>query len=77
MTNPQLFIQGGQPLRGSVRVGGSKNAADYALAACLLTGDEVTLDLHEQIGVGEPHTIADGRAEHFGVLAPGELQGHL
>lgn len=44
MTNPQLFIEGGQPLRGSVRVGGSKNAADYALAACLLTGDEVTLD---------------------------------
>src|SRR5215207_2449736 len=44
LTNPQLFIEGGQPLRGSVRVGGSKNAADYALAACLLTGDEVTLD---------------------------------
>src|SRR6187200_2857537 len=44
LTNPQLFIEGGQPLQGSVRVGGSKNAADYALAACLLTGDEVILD---------------------------------
>jgi UDP-N-acetylglucosamine 1-carboxyvinyltransferase len=44
VTNPQLFIEGGQPLQGSVRVGGSKNAADYALAACLLTGDEVILD---------------------------------
>jgi UDP-N-acetylglucosamine 1-carboxyvinyltransferase len=27
-----------------VRVGGSKNAADYALAACLLTGEECTLE---------------------------------
>ena len=31
-------------MRGSVRVGGSKNAADYALAACLLTGDECVLE---------------------------------
>jgi UDP-N-acetylglucosamine 1-carboxyvinyltransferase len=44
VTNPQLFIEGGQPLRGTVRVGGSKNGADYALAACLLTGEEVILD---------------------------------
>jgi UDP-N-acetylglucosamine 1-carboxyvinyltransferase len=31
-------------VQGSVRVGGSKNAADYALAACLLTGEECVLE---------------------------------
>jgi UDP-N-acetylglucosamine 1-carboxyvinyltransferase len=39
-----LVIEGGRPLRGSIRAGGSKNAADYALAACLLTGDECILE---------------------------------
>jgi UDP-N-acetylglucosamine 1-carboxyvinyltransferase len=37
-------IEGGRPLQGSVRAGGSKNAADYALAACLLTGEECVLE---------------------------------
>jgi UDP-N-acetylglucosamine 1-carboxyvinyltransferase len=36
-------------LHGSVRVGGSKNAADYALAACLLTGEECVLENVPQI----------------------------
>jgi len=44
LTNPQLIIEGGQPLQGSVRVGGSKNAALYALAACLLTGEACLLE---------------------------------
>ena len=44
LTNPQLTIEGGQPLRGTVRVSGSKNGADYALAACLLTGEECVLE---------------------------------
>lgn len=44
VASPKLILTGGQALRGSVRVGGSKNGADYALAACLLTGDECVLE---------------------------------
>jgi UDP-N-acetylglucosamine 1-carboxyvinyltransferase len=44
LNSPKLVIEGGRPLQGSVRVGGSKNAADYALAACLLTGEECVLE---------------------------------
>jgi UDP-N-acetylglucosamine 1-carboxyvinyltransferase len=44
MSSPSLVIEGGLPLQGTVRVGGSKNAADYALAACLLTGEECILE---------------------------------
>ena len=44
MPSGKLVIQGQRPLHGNVRVGGSKNAADYALAACLLTGEECVLE---------------------------------
>lgn len=44
MTSPQLTIEGGHPLRGTVHVGGSKNAMLYALPACLLTGEECVLE---------------------------------
>ena len=44
LTSPKLAIEGGRPLEGSVRVSGSKNAADYALAACLMTGEECVLE---------------------------------
>ncbi len=44
LNSPRLIIEGGRPLQGTVRVGGSKNAADYALAACLLTGEECVLE---------------------------------
>ena len=44
MSSPNLVIEGGRPLQGTVRVGGSKNAADYLLAACLLTGEECVLE---------------------------------
>jgi UDP-N-acetylglucosamine 1-carboxyvinyltransferase len=36
-------IKGGRPLNGELRVSGSKNSALPALAACLLTGEPVTL----------------------------------
>jgi len=39
----KLRIEGGHRLRGTVQVGGAKNAALPALAACLLTGEEVEL----------------------------------
>ena len=40
----KLVIEGRRHLEGRVRVGGSKNAADYAFAACLLTGEECLLE---------------------------------
>jgi len=40
----KLRITGGKRLRGRVRIAGSKNAALPALAAALLTGEEVVLD---------------------------------
>ncbi|MPZ15046.1 MAG: UDP-N-acetylglucosamine 1-carboxyvinyltransferase [Chloroflexi bacterium] len=39
MSNGSLRIQGGAPLRGTVRVGGAKNAALPIMAAALLTRD--------------------------------------
>jgi UDP-N-acetylglucosamine 1-carboxyvinyltransferase len=44
LNRPKLVVEGGRPLSGTVRVSGSKNAADYALAACLLTGEECILE---------------------------------
>ncbi|MGI9253156.1 MAG: UDP-N-acetylglucosamine 1-carboxyvinyltransferase [Thermomicrobiales bacterium] len=40
---PHILIEGGAPLRGSVVIGGAKNAALPAIAATLLTSDECTL----------------------------------
>ena len=40
----RLIIEGGSPLRGRVRVSGNKNAADYAIAAALLTADDCILE---------------------------------
>ena len=43
-------ITGGNPLHGRVRIGGSKNGADYAMAAALLTADDVVLHNIPDIG---------------------------
>ena len=40
----RFVIEGGRPLRGRVRVSGNKNAADYAMAAALLTADDCILE---------------------------------
>jgi UDP-N-acetylglucosamine 1-carboxyvinyltransferase len=40
----KFVIQGGTPLSGTIPVSGSKNSALPSLAACLLTGETVTLD---------------------------------
>lgn len=40
----RYVIEGGQPLRGQVRISGNKNAADHAMAAALLTADDCILD---------------------------------
>jgi len=44
MTDARFKIEGGKPLRGTVRVSGNKNAADYAMAAALLTEDDCILE---------------------------------
>ncbi len=46
---PRLTIEGGRPLRGRLPASGSKNAALYALAACLLSADPVRLHNVPQI----------------------------
>ncbi len=40
---PKFVVEGGHPLRGSIRPAGNKNAALPILAATLLTGEPVTL----------------------------------
>jgi UDP-N-acetylglucosamine 1-carboxyvinyltransferase len=47
---PSFLIEGGLPLRGSIRPIGNKNAALPMLAACLLTDEPVTLYNLPQIG---------------------------
>ncbi|HEX7238735.1 MAG TPA: UDP-N-acetylglucosamine 1-carboxyvinyltransferase [Longimicrobiaceae bacterium] len=41
---PKFIVQGGTPIRGSIRPAGTKNAALPMLAATLLTEDEVVLE---------------------------------
>ena len=50
MTKPAYRITGGAPLNGRVRISGSKNGADYAMAAALLTAGDVVLHNVPEIG---------------------------
>ena len=50
MTATKYRITGGRKLEGRVRVSGSKNGADYAIAAALLTEDDVVLHNVPEIG---------------------------
>ena len=47
---PRYLITGGKRLAGHVRIGGSKNGADYAMAAALLSADDVVLHNVPAIG---------------------------
>ena len=40
----KIMIEGGNPLKGTVKISGAKNAALPAIAACLLTGGWHHLD---------------------------------
>ena len=44
MAEARYAIKGGRPLHGRVHVSGNKNAADYAMAAALLTADDCILE---------------------------------
>ena len=48
--SPKYLITGGNRLAGHVRVSGSKNGADYAMAAALLSADDVVLHNVPAIG---------------------------
>ena len=41
---PKFIVEGGHPLRGTIRPAGNKNAALPIVAACLLTDEEVILE---------------------------------
>jgi UDP-N-acetylglucosamine 1-carboxyvinyltransferase len=47
---PAYLVEGGHPIRGSIRPAGNKNAALPALAAALLTDEEVVLENVPDIG---------------------------
>ena len=41
---PKFVVEGGHPLRGTIRPAGNKNAALPIIAACLLTDEEMALE---------------------------------
>jgi UDP-N-acetylglucosamine 1-carboxyvinyltransferase len=85
-----FLIEGGQPLNGSVRVAGNKNAALPIIAACLLTDGPVTLsnvpaitdvetmlELAADLGVDVEH-LDEGRVRiHAHRIAKHELDEEL
>ena len=85
-----FLIEGGQPLNGSVRVAGNKNAALPIIAACLLTDEPVTLsnvpvitdvetmlELAADLGVDVEH-LGEGRMRiHAYRIAKHELDEEL
>lgn len=62
-TGSTYRITGGAPLRGRVRISGSKNGADYAMAAALLTEQDVVL--HNVPDIGDVKLMAE-IIEHLG-----------
>ncbi len=71
----KLVIRGGSPLLGTVRVSGAKNAALPAMAAALLTSDDVILENIPQVrdieterrllaAMGAEVELGYGRAQH-------------
>jgi UDP-N-acetylglucosamine 1-carboxyvinyltransferase len=63
---PTYLVEGGRPITGEVRPAGNKNAALPAIAAALLTEDEVLLDNVPDIG--DVRTMLDV-VRHFGAEA--------
>ena len=56
-SKPAYRIAGGSPLHGRVRICGSKNGADYAMAAALLTAGDVVL--HNVPDIGDVQQMAE------------------
>src|SRR5947209_7810710 len=54
-------------------------ARDHLAAAefhLLAIGGKILLHLDDEIGVGQPHPIASGGAEHVGIEGAGDFNGH-
>lgn len=76
MAAEQLVIQGGQPLHGSIRIGGAKNSVLKLMAAALLTDEPVTL--HNVPAIADVSVMVEV-LRHLGVTvttAPGEMTIH-
>jgi UDP-N-acetylglucosamine 1-carboxyvinyltransferase len=80
----KLVIRGGSPLLGTVRVSGAKNAALPAMAAALLTADDVILENIPQVrdieterrllaAMGADVELGYGRAQHRTTINCGNL----
>ena len=74
MPKAKYRITGGAPLRGRVRISGSKNGADYVLAAALLTPGEVVL--HNVPDIGDVQQMAE-ILEYLGARISHEAGGTL
>ena len=70
-----VFVEGGGRLAHAVADDLAAAEFDFVAVAAAL-GDEVAFDLDEEIGVGEPHAVTDGGAEHLGVLAAAQFKRH-
>jgi UDP-N-acetylglucosamine 1-carboxyvinyltransferase len=72
---PTFRIEGGTPLRGRVRISGSKNGSDYAIAAALLTAGDVVL--HNVPDISDVRQMEE-ILEHLGAVVehvqPGTLR---
>ncbi len=80
----KLVIRGGNPLLGTIRISGAKNAALPAMAAALLTGDTVILENIPQVrdieterrllsAMGAEVELGYGRAQHRTTICAAKL----
>ena len=74
MTDARYRITGGRRLEGRVRVSGSKNGADYAVAAALLTDSDVVL--HNVPDIGDVRQMVEILA-HLGAKVDHATQNTL
>ncbi len=74
MSTPTYRITGGHRLQGRVRISGSKNGADYVMAAALLTPGDVVL--HNVPDIGDVQQMAE-ILEHLGATVARPQPGTL
>jgi hypothetical protein len=48
----------------------------HLIAVAARLGDQIALDLDEELGIGEAHPIPHGGPEHVGILAAAEVERH-
>jgi UDP-N-acetylglucosamine 1-carboxyvinyltransferase len=83
----KLVIRGGNPLLGTIRISGAKNAALPAMAAALLTSDPVILENIPQVrdieterrllaAMGAEVELGYGRAQHRTTICAAKLSSH-